>query len=123
MGLKVKASGPYALVKDEHGHRFLVLDGRRWYAWIDGQRSPILVRSRPGHPNIRAVQRDRFYLVDFRNDPKFRGMPHLFLEKGGRYREFLLPNGLPSERDPQKRFVLTRRTLPKKRLEAYLQQD
>jgi hypothetical protein len=47
-------------------------------------------------------------------------MPHLFLQKGERYREFLLPNGLPTDRDAQKRLVATRKTLPKDELETYL---
>jgi hypothetical protein len=120
MAAKMRASGRYELVEDEHRHRFLVLDARRWYVWIDGQRSPILVHSRRSHAKTRSLQRGRYYLVEFHDDPKFRDLPHLFLQKGERFQEFLLPNGLPSERDPQKRFVVTRKTLPKKQLEAHL---
>jgi hypothetical protein len=47
-------------------------------------------------------------------------MPHLFLQKGDEYQEYLLPSGLPSQRDPQVRFVVTRNTLARKELEDYL---
>jgi hypothetical protein len=118
--MKVRASGKYALYEDAHRHRFLVLDGRRWYVWIEGQQSPILVRTDADHDIKRTVQQGKYWLVDFEDDPKFRDLPHLFLQKAERYREFLLPNGLPTERDPQKRFVVTRKTLPKDELENYL---
>jgi hypothetical protein len=122
MAVKVKALGRYELFEDEHRHRFLVLDGERWYVWIEGQKSPIIVRTRPGHSKKRVIQRGKFFYVDFEDDPKFSDMPHLFLQKGQRYLEFLLPNGLPDDRDPQKRFVVTRKTLAREALEDYLKQ-
>jgi hypothetical protein len=67
------------------------------------------------------LQRGKYFLVDFRQDPKFKDMPHLFLQKDDEYQEYLLPSGLPTERDPQVRFVVTRNALAKKGLEAYLQ--
>lgn len=115
----MRDSGRYELVEDEHGHRFLVL-GKRWYAWIEGQKSPILVRTGSEHRRERVLQRGRYLHVDFENDPKFRDLPHVFLEKGDKYRELLLPNGFPTRADPQKRLVVSRKTLPKTELEDYL---
>jgi hypothetical protein len=120
MGIRVKAAGRYELREDEHRHRFLVLDGKDWYVWIDGQKSPLLVRGHPGHRSARPVQRGKFYLVDFRDEPDFRDLPHLFLQKGARYREFVLPNGLPTKRDPQKRLVVTRKLISPRKLEQRL---
>jgi hypothetical protein len=120
MPVRIQESGKYELLEDAHGHRFLVLEGKRWYAWIDAQRSPILVRTNSAHEVERSLQRGKFFLVDFKRDPKFRDMPHLFLQKGDRYQEFLLPNGLPTENDPQVRFVVTRHSLSKQDLESYL---
>jgi hypothetical protein len=120
MGVKIQDSGRYALSQDAHGHRFLVLNDERWFVWIEGQKSPLIVRTGPGHEKLRSVRRGKFYLVDFEDDPNFRDMPHLFLQSGERYREFLLPNGLPDERDPQKRFVVTRHFIAKDELERYL---
>jgi hypothetical protein len=120
MPARLKDSGRYSLFEDQHGHRFLVLNGERWYVWIEAQKSPILVRTDSDHKKKRDIQHGKFFLVDFKDDPKFKDMPHLFLQKGNAYQEFLVPNGLPTDRDPQKRFVVTRHTLPKKELEAYL---
>jgi hypothetical protein len=120
MGLRIEDSGRYVLREDAHGHRFLVLNEERWFVWIEGQKSPLIVRTGPGHEKLRALRRGRFYLVDFQDDPNFRDMPHLFLQVGERYQEFLLPNGLPDERDPQKRFVVTRKFVAKDELERYL---
>jgi hypothetical protein len=120
MGLRIEDSGRYALMQDAHGHRFLVLNDERWFVWIEGQKSPLIVRTGPGHEKLRSVRRGKFYLVDFEDDPNFRDMPHLFLQSGERYREFLLPNGLPDDRDPQKRFVVTRHFIAKRELERYL---
>ena len=117
MSVNIMARGRYELREDEHRHRFLVLDGKRWYVWISGQRSPILVRSPRAHPASRPVQRGRYYLVDFKDDPEFRDLPHLFLQKGERYQELLLPNGLPTARDPQKRLVVTHNLLPASKVE------
>jgi hypothetical protein len=120
MGLRIAESGRYALLQDAHGHRFLVLNDRRWFVWIEGQKSPLIVRTGPGHDKLRSMRRGRFYLVDFQGDPNFRDLPHLFLQSGERYHEFLLPNGLPDEHDPQKRFVVTRKFVGKVELERYL---
>jgi hypothetical protein len=120
MPVRVLERGKYELFEDAHGHRFLVLDGDHWYAWIAAQRSPILVRTDSDHEIKRTVQRGKYFLVDFRQDPKFKDMPHLFLQKGDEYQEYLLPSGLPSQRDPQVRFVVTRNTLARKELEDYL---
>jgi hypothetical protein len=120
MPVRIQERGKYELFEDPHGHRFLVLEGKRWYAWIDAQRSPILVHTNSEHEVKRSLQRGKFFLVDFRRDPKFKDMPHLFLQKGDEYQEYLLPNGLPTRSDPQVRFVVTRNTLSKKELEDYL---
>jgi hypothetical protein len=120
MGVRIEDSGRYALLQDAHGHRFLVLNGERWFVWIEGQKSPLLVRTGPGHAKLRTVRRGRFYLADFEDDPNFRDLPHLFLQSGERYHEFVLPNGLPDDRDPQKRFVVTRHFVGKRELERYL---
>jgi hypothetical protein len=122
MTAKVKASGRYDLFEDPHGHRFLDLAGKGQYVWIEGQKSPIIVRSRRRHEKKRDLQHGRYLLVDFEDDPDFRDLPHLFLQKGDRYREFVLPNGLPTDRDPQKRLVVTRKALSAKKLEKHLHQ-
>ena len=83
MALSIISRGRYELFEDEHGHRFVALGGRRAYAWIEGQKSPLLVRTGSNHRKQRVLQR--------------RDMPHLFLESGEEYQELVLPNGLPTD--------------------------
>jgi hypothetical protein len=123
MPAKIEDQGEYELFQTDHGHEILALDGNRgtkWFAIVRGQKGDIIVRSSSEHSKDHTIQRGRFYLVDFVQDPKFKDMPHLFLQKGGSYEEWMLPNGLPTSRDPQKRVVLTNDTVSKEELEQYL---
>lgn len=78
------------------------------------------VHSDADHQKDHTIQKGRFFVVQFQDDPKFKDMPHLFLQKGGRYQELMLPNDLPSENDPQKKIVSTKDTIGKEELERYL---
>jgi hypothetical protein len=121
MPVRVLDQGTYELFETIHRHRILVLNGKRWYAWVRGQRGDLIVRSDSNHVMRRTLQLGRFYYVDFKDDPKFKDMPHLFLQRADRYREFLLPDGFPTRNDPQKLFVATRHTIAREELEQYLQ--
>jgi hypothetical protein len=116
MTAEVRKQGDYELFETARGHRVLALNGREWYAWITGQESPILVKSDSDHEKERTVATGRFYLIDVEDDPDFTDMPHLFLEERGEYRELILPNGLPTEDDHQKRLVETDETVSPDRI-------
>lgn len=120
MSVRVIDKGRYELFTSNHRHRILVLGGRKWFALIRGQLGQIIVRTDSDHVKAEALQQGRYYYVDFRNDPMFEDQPHLFLQKGARYRELLLPKGMPTNADPQKRVVLTRRSIAAAELERYL---
>jgi hypothetical protein len=116
----VREKGRYELFETNHHHRILVLNNRQWFAWVRGQQGDILVLTDSDHQKARTLQQGQFYLVDFEDDPKYKDMPHLFLQDGDRYQELMLPNGLPTEQDRQKRVVKTDQTLPREKLEEYL---
>jgi hypothetical protein len=120
MSVRVIDKGRYELFKSSHRHRILVLGGRKWYALIRGQQGQLIVRTDSDHVKAETLSRGRYYYVDFRNDPMFEDQPHLFLQKGERYRELILPNGFPTTADPQKRIVLTRKSIAAAELERYL---
>jgi Protein of unknown function (DUF2795) len=120
MPVKVQAQGHYELFETTKQHRILVLDHKHWFAWVQGQQGEILVRSDADHQKDHTIQKGQFYLVDFEQDPTYKDMPHLFLQKGDRYEEMILPNGLPTEEDPQKKLIKTGHTLAKAELEDYL---
>ncbi len=122
MAVKVKDKGQYELFETTHGHRILVLNDARWFAWVEGQQGEILVHSDSDHKKDHTIQKGEFYLVDFENDPKYKDMPHLFLQKEEHFEEFMVPNSLPTEQDYQKKIVSTDNTLPREKLKQYLEQ-
>lgn len=121
MPANVKQQGHYELFETNHHHRILVLNDEQWYAWVQGQQSEILVHSDSDHEKDHTIQEGDFRLVEFQDDPRFKDMPHLFLEHEDHYDELMLPNGLPTESDHQKNLVPTDETLDKQDLEQYLQ--
>jgi hypothetical protein len=121
MPLKVQEHGHYELFNSTHQHRILVLNDKQWFAWVQGQQGDILVHSDADHQKQHTLQTGQFYLVDFEDDPRYKDMPHLFLQTDDRYEEVMLPNGLPTEQDRQKRVVKTDHRLPQDELTAYLE--
>jgi hypothetical protein len=120
MPAKVREKGHYELFETNHHHRILVLNDKEWYAWVQGQKGEILVHSDSDHVKDHTISEGQFYLVDFENDPKYKDMPHLFLQKDGRFDELMVPNGLPTDQDMQKLVVKTDETLPEEKLKDYL---
>lgn len=121
MPVDIQQRGQYELFETTKEHRILVLDDKQWYAAVEGQQGDILVQSDSDHKRRRTLQKGRFYIVDFNDDPKFKDMHHLFLEKDGAYQEVMIPNGLPSGSDYQKKVVWTDNSIKHDELEAYLQ--
>ena len=121
MPVKVKAQGHYELFNTTHDHRILVLNDNQWFAWVQGQQGEILVRSDADHQKQHTLQTGQFYQVDFEDDPTYKDMPHLFLQTDDHYEEVMLPNGLPTEQDHQKKVVKTDHRLPQDELTAYLE--
>ncbi len=121
MSADVKERGDYELFETTHGHRILVLNGKQWYAWVEGQKGKILVLSDSDHEKDHTVQEGQFFLTEFQNDSKFQNsQPHLFLQKGDHFQEVIVPNWLPTENDNQKKIVVTDETVAKDELEGNL---
>jgi hypothetical protein len=110
---ELKRHGHYELIETTHGHQILNLDDREWYAIVEGQQGDIIVHSNSDHQKKKTLDKGEFYLADFQDDPEFSDMPHLFLEKNSGYIDFVLPNGLPSKSDHQKKLVRSDKSIPK----------
>ena len=119
MSIRVQARGDYELFETTKAHRILVL-GERWYAWVEGDQGEILVPTDSDHQKQRTLQQGRFFMVDFDDDPEFKDMPHLFLEREGRYAEYMVPKGLPGDGNAPNQIIETDHTLAKDELEGYL---
>lgn len=122
MPAKVEDKGHYELFETTRGHRILVLNGERWFAWVEGQQGEILVHSDSDHEKDHTIQQGQFYLVGFEDDPNYQDNPHLFLEREDNFQELIVPNGLPSKEDHQKKVVDTDNTVSQNELTGYLDQ-
>ena len=120
MTATVQRRGRYTLFATPRQNRILVLGKDQWFAWVGGQQGDILVRSNEEHERDRTIQEGEFYLVDFEGDPDFTDVPHLFLERAGEFVEVILPNGLPTDDDAQKRVVGTEKTIDRATLKRHL---
>jgi hypothetical protein len=120
MPVEVQDHGRYELFETTKGHRILALSHRRWFAWVEGQQGEILVHSDADHREDHTIQEGRFFLVDFRDDPQWKDMPHLFLQKDNSYQVVVVPEGLPTEDNYQKKIVMTDEVLPRDDLERYI---
>lgn len=107
MSTKVKKQGHYELFETDNGNRILSLNNQDWYALIKGQQGDIIVHSDSDHQKKKSLQKGDFYLADFENEPDFNDIPHLFLQKEDRFEEMILPNGLPTKSDKQKKVIYT----------------
>jgi hypothetical protein len=120
MTATVRRHGQYTMFETPSGNRILALGNDLWFAWVRGDEGEILVRSDSDHEQDRTVQEGEYYLVDVQDDPTFTDVPHLFLEREGEFQEIILPNGLPTDDDIQKRIVATDKTISREKLERDL---
>ena len=123
MTATVQRHGRYALFETPRENRILTLGAGLWFAWVKGDDGDILVRSDDDHERERTIQEGEYYLVDFEADPSFTDVPHLFLERDDHFQELILPNGLPTEDDRQRRVVETDKTIDRAELERNLAQS
>ncbi len=122
MSVSVKKSGHYELIETTKGHQILNLNDEDYYALVKGEKGDIAVKSGSDHKKKKLINHGKFYFADFYDDPDFNDVPHLFLQdSGGRYREWILPNGLPSSSDHQKKLVRSDRLISKNKVERHLE--
>lgn len=120
MTATVQRHGRYTMFETPRENRILSLGTDLWFAWVEGERGEMLVRSDADHERQRTLQEGEYYLVDFKDDESFSDVPHLFLERDGEFQELILPNGLPTDDDAQKRVVGTDKTIARGALELQL---
>lgn len=120
MTATIQRQGRYTLFETPNQNRILSLGNDLWFAWVGGQQGELLVRSDSEHERERTIQEGEYYLVQFENDPNFTDVPHLFLGRNGGFTEVILPNGLPTDDDTQKRVVGTEKTVDAETLRNHL---
>lgn len=118
---KIKKQGHYELFETTKGHQILALDEKEWFALVEGQQGDIIVHSDSDHEKRKTLQKGKFYLADFRDDPEFSDMPHLFMQDGSYFTELILPNGLPTKSDHQRKLIRTNEKIPRHKIRHHVE--
>lgn len=105
---RIKKEGKYELFVTTKDHHILTLDNKEWFAIVEGQQGEIMVRSDSDHEKKKTIMKGKYLLVDFNDDPKFRDIPHLFLEKNDKFEEWILPSELPAKKGDKVKIINTK---------------
>jgi hypothetical protein len=110
---ELKKEGEYELFKTSRGHQILHLQNQGYYALVKGQKGDIIVKSDSDHEKDKTLSKGKFYYADFEGDEEFQDTPHVFMEDGEEFREIILPEGFPKDKDYQKKLVRTDEKIPR----------
>lgn len=117
---KLEKEGRYDLFETTEGHQILNLNDKSFFAVVEGKRGDILVGTDADHEKKKSVKKGQFYLANFDDDPEFRDLPHLFLQEGKKFREWILPNNYPTKSDYQKKLIRTSDLVSKSKVEEHV---
>jgi hypothetical protein len=123
MPAKVQDQGPYELIETTHQNRILTLNETHRFAWVESREGDLLVWTALKYQRHETLSHGQFFLAQFEDDPRFDAMPRLFLQEADRYWEFRLPNGLPTEDDPEKPIARSDEVWTQEFLEEYLRRE
>ncbi|OGH97575.1 MAG: hypothetical protein A2104_03090 [Candidatus Melainabacteria bacterium GWF2_32_7] len=108
MSINLKRKGNYEAFETTHHHKILVLDNSDYYAWIDTAQGHLLVKSDSDHKKEKTLNQGDYILITPHNEPDMKdAIDHLELKEDGKYHTYILPNGLPTNEDEQKKIVHT----------------
>lgn len=117
---KVRKDGNYELFVTTKNNTILTFDNKDWYAVVKGQQGDILVGSDGDHERSKTQAKGKYILVEFENDPEFNDLPHLFLQKGNKYEEWILPRVLPTEKGDKVKVVKTKTKVDEQKIEEHI---
>lgn len=117
---ELKKEGKYELFRTTEGHDILNLEDKEFYALVSGQKGDLIIHSDSDHKKQRSISKGKFFYADFNDDPEFQDMDHIFLEDGSKYRELVLPEGLPTKSDHQKKLVRTKDKISEKKVKEHV---
>ena len=106
MTTTVKKHGNYDLFETTHHHKILKLDNDEYFAWVETNQGEILVLSDSDHKKSKSLSNGEYILFTPRNEPDMNdNIDHLELQEGDHFRNYVLPQGLPSERDIRNKII------------------
>lgn len=107
--------GTYELIETKRSTKVLILDRKKYFAWIKAQGiGEILVASQKTRSigAVFAVGNYRLYQVTA--EPELTDLVHLELMVGkGTWQGYLLPTGLPTMKDKRNRIIPTNQCITK----------
>jgi hypothetical protein len=117
---KVRKDGNYELFITTNKHSILAFDNKDWYAIVKGQQGDMLVGSDSNHEKSKTEAHGKYVLVEFEDDPEFKDMPHLFLQQGDKYEEWILPRVLPTQKGDKVKVVKTKEKIDALKIEEHI---
>lgn len=113
--IKVLKEGLYELIETKKQTKILILDKLKSFAWINaGDIGEILVTSHKSHVAGSIVALGKYRLYQVKDEPDFTDLVHLELLVGqGKWQGYLLPTGLPSNKNIRNRIIPTTECITK----------
>lgn len=107
--ITVIKTGDYRLVGTKGKTMLLILDGTQVFSWIDATGfGDILGVSHAQHDRGRIFAIGKYRLYDVQDEQGLTDVEHLELMVGkGTWQGYLLPTGLPDEKEKRKRIIPT----------------
>lgn len=116
---KLNKKGTYEIFKTTGDNEILRLGKDEVYAIVETNRGHILIKTDEDHEKQETLQKRHFYLIDFKEDPSFQDMPHLFIGKDEAYQELILPSGLPDNDQDRKKIIFTRQKVDEEKVRRH----
>ncbi|NJK86703.1 MAG: hypothetical protein HC906_12760 [Bacteroidales bacterium] len=69
------------------------------------------------------LMQGKYLLVDFNNDPEFKDIPHLFLEKGNKFQEWILPNEVPKNKGDKVKLIRTKNKIDSQKIYDHINKE
>ena len=108
MTIELKRKGTYETFKTTKNHKILVLDNNDYYAWVSTSQGNLLVLTDSDHEKLESINNGDYVLLTPQNEPDWKdNVDHLEMKENGKYRTYMLPNGLPQGDDKQKKIIET----------------
>lgn len=117
---KVSKYGNYEMFLTTKNHTILCLDEKEWFAVVEGQQGTIIVGSDSDHQKSSDLGKGKYILVEFNDDPDFKDIPHLFLQKSEKYEEWILPQEFPSGKGDKRKVVVTSEKINGNEIDAHI---
>jgi hypothetical protein len=117
---KVRKNGNYEMFQTTKNHTILCLDKKEWFAVVEGQQGTIIIGSDSDHQKSKEIGSGKYILVEFNDDPDFKDIPHLFLQKSEKYEEWILPQEFPSGKGDKKKVVVTKEKIDGNEIDSHI---